>query len=67
LLSRAQAVEKKAKEDLVKSVDHKEAMRLTWKSRHIPVGAILLACLLAVSVLSAVLAIIAESPSSPIP
>jgi hypothetical protein len=51
----------------MKSADHKEAVRLKWKSRHIPVGAILLAVLVGVSVLSAVLTILAESPSNPIP
>jgi hypothetical protein len=57
----------KPREIDMKPVDHKEAVRLTWKSRHVPVGTILLVCLMAVCVLSAVLTILAESPSNPIP
>jgi hypothetical protein len=51
----------------MQSVDHKEAMRLTWKSRHIPMGTILLVFSVFVGVLSAILTILAESPSNPIP
>jgi hypothetical protein len=51
----------------MKPVDHKEAVRLTWKSRHIPVGTILLGILVGLSVLSAILSIMAASPSNPIP
>jgi hypothetical protein len=49
------------------SLDQKEAVRLTWKSRHIPVGTILMVCLVVASIASAILTILAESPSNPIP
>jgi hypothetical protein len=49
------------------SADHKEAVRLTWKSRHIPIGTILLGVVVGLGVLSAILTILAASPSNPIP
>ncbi|HEY7385717.1 MAG TPA: hypothetical protein VH743_18820 [Beijerinckiaceae bacterium] len=51
----------------MKSVDHKEAVRLTWKSRHIPIGTIVLGILMSLGVVSAILSIMAASPSNPIP
>jgi hypothetical protein len=44
------------------SRDHWEAIRLSWKSRHIPVGTILISGLALASVLSAVFSIVAEGP-----
>ena len=44
------------------SRDHWEAVRLSWKSRHIPFGTILIGGLALASVLSAVFTIIAEGP-----
>jgi hypothetical protein len=41
------------------SSDHKEAMRLEWKSRHIPIGTMLLAVLMAACLLSVTLQIAA--------
>ena len=47
--------------------DHREAVRLVWKSRHIPVGTFLVCSLALASVLSAIFMMIAEGPSRPIP
>jgi hypothetical protein len=47
--------------------EHKEAGRLSWKSRHIPFGTILVAGLVLAAVLSAIFMVIAEEPSNPIP
>jgi hypothetical protein len=44
--------------------DHWEAVRLSWKSRHIPVGTILISGLAVAGVLSAVLTILAEGPAN---
>jgi hypothetical protein len=49
------------------SPEHREAVRLVWKSRHVPFGTILVVCLVVASVASAILTILAESPSNPIP
>jgi hypothetical protein len=49
------------------SLDHKEARRLTWKSRHIPFGTLFAASWIATAVMSAVLTILAQSPANPIP
>ena len=47
--------------------DHREAVRLSWKSRHIPVGTILVLGLILACVLSAIFMVIAQGPSNPIP
>jgi hypothetical protein len=47
--------------------DHKEAVRLSWGSRHIPVRTFLLGGLLLVGVLSAIQMVVAVGPSNPIP
>jgi hypothetical protein len=44
------------------SRDHWEAVRLSWKSRHIPFGTILISGLALASVLSTVFTIVAEGP-----
>jgi hypothetical protein len=49
------------------SADHKEAVRLSWKSLHIPFGTILIGSLAAASVLSAVLTITAQGPINGVP
>ena len=51
----------------VSSPDHKEALRLAWLSRHFPFGTIVVATLLAAGILSAILSILAVSPSNGIP
>jgi hypothetical protein len=48
-------------------VDHREARRLSWRSRHIPWGTLLLGGLMVVAVLSAIYTVIAQGPSNPIP
>ncbi len=45
-----------------RSPDHKEAVRLSWKSWHIPFGTILIGSLAVASVVSAVLTITAQGP-----
>ena len=47
--------------------EHREAIRLAWKSRHVPFGMILLALLLLGTVLPTVLTILAQGPVNPIP
>jgi hypothetical protein len=47
---------------LRRPTDHQEAVRLSWKTRHIPFGTILIGVLAAASVLSAVLTMVAEGP-----
>lgn len=49
------------------SPDHKEALRLAWLSRHVPIGTLLLGLLVIAGILSAILSILAVSPSSSIP
>ena len=46
------------------SRDHWEALRLSWKSRHIPFGTILISGLALASVVSTVFTIIAEGPAN---
>jgi hypothetical protein len=55
------------KEPVQPRLDHKEAGRLSWKSRHIPVGTLIIGGLALAAVLSAVFMVIAQSPSNPIP
>ena len=47
--------------------DHAEAVRLAWKSRHFPIGTILLVTLMLGSVLPTILTILAQGPVNPIP
>jgi hypothetical protein len=47
--------------------EHKEAVRLSWKSRHIPVGTLLLSGVLLAAILSAVFMVIHQGPANPIP
>ncbi len=47
--------------------DHREAVRLVWKSRHIPVGTFLVCSLALAGVLSAIFMMVAQGPSNPIP
>ena len=47
--------------------EHREAVRLSWKSRHIPVGTILMGLLVLAGVLSAVFMVLAEGPANPMP
>jgi hypothetical protein len=47
--------------------DHAEAVRLAWKSRHIPIGTILLATLMLGGLLPTVLTILAQGPVNPMP
>ncbi|WP_210484210.1 hypothetical protein [Microvirga antarctica] len=47
--------------------EHREAVRLSWKSRHIPWGTILLGSLIVSGVLSAILTVVAEGPANPQP
>lgn len=50
-----------------KDPEHREAVRLSWKSRHIPVGSILMGLLVLAGVLSAIFMVLAEGPSNPMP
>jgi hypothetical protein len=45
--------------------EHREAVRLSWKSRHIPFGTILIGGLALAGVLSAVFMVMAEGPVNP--
>ena len=47
--------------------DHREAVRLSWKARHIPVGTILIGCLAVASMLSTVFTILAHGPAQVLP
>jgi hypothetical protein len=47
--------------------DHWEAVRLAWKSLHIPVGTLLIGGLLLAGVLSAVATVWGQGPVNPIP
>ena len=47
--------------------EHKEAVHLAWKSRHIPVGTLVISGFLLACVLSAVFMVVAQGPSNPIP
>jgi flagellar biosynthesis/type III secretory pathway M-ring protein FliF/YscJ len=54
-------------EDAAARQAHKEAARLSWMSRHIPTGTLVVGGLLLIAVLSATLAVIAQGPHNPIP
>ena len=47
--------------------EHREALRLSWLSYHIPVRTALLGSVLLAGVLSAIFVILAQGPSNPIP
>ncbi len=47
--------------------EHREAVRLAWKSRHVPFGSMLIGTLLVGSLLPTILTILAQSPVNPIP
>jgi hypothetical protein len=47
--------------------EHKEAVRLSWKARHIPVGTLLLGGLLLAAFFSAVFMVMFQGPHNPIP
>ncbi len=47
--------------------DHREAVRLSCKARHVPIGTILVSGLLLASVLSAVVYIFVSGPAQGIP
>jgi hypothetical protein len=47
--------------------EHREAMRLAWRSLHLPLGTLLTGGLVLVCVLSAALMVIAQGPANPIP
>lgn len=47
--------------------EHREAVRLSWARRHIPVCTLLIGGLVLAAVLSAILMVIAEGPSNAIP
>ena len=47
--------------------DHREAVRLGWKRRHIPVMTFFVLSLALAGVLSAIFMVIAQGPSNPIP
>jgi hypothetical protein len=47
--------------------EHKEAARLSWKARHIPVRTLLLSGLLLAATFSAVFMVISQGPRNPIP
>ena len=48
-------------------LERREARRLTWLSRRVPVGSILLGSAAATMLASAVFTILAQSPSNPMP
>jgi hypothetical protein len=56
-----------ASSDPVTPQDHREAVRLVWKSRHIPFVTLFVCSLALAGVLSAILMVIAQGPSNPIP
>jgi hypothetical protein len=47
--------------------DHREAVRLSWKACHVPVGTILISGLALASVMSAVFTILADGPVHLVP
>jgi hypothetical protein len=53
--------------EVERHLEHREAARLTWLSRRLPVGSILLGSAAATILASAVLTILAQSPSNPMP
>ena len=53
--------------ELERHLERREAARLTWLSRRLPVGSILLGSAAATILASAVFTILAQSPSNPMP
>ena len=47
--------------------EHREAVRLSWKSRHVPFGTILLGTLMLGSLLPTIFTILAQGPINPVP
>jgi hypothetical protein len=47
--------------------EHREAVRLAWKSRHIPMGSMMIGTSLVGSLLPTILTILAQSPVNPMP
>ena len=47
--------------------EHREAVRLAWRSLHLPLATLVTGGLVLVCVLSAILMVIAQGPSNPIP
>jgi hypothetical protein len=47
--------------------EHKEALRLSWMSRHIPVSTLLIGVMVMIGILSAVFMVVAQGPVNPIP
>ena len=52
---------------MLTAVDHREARRLLWKSRHVPILTIFASSWVVAGVLSAVLSILAQGPGTPSP
>ncbi|QRM33636.1 hypothetical protein [Microvirga sp. VF16] len=58
---------KTAADQLTARQQHREAVRLSWASRHIPLRTLLLGGVALAGVLSTILMVVAEGPSNPIP
>jgi hypothetical protein len=56
-----------AADHLTAQQQHREAVRLSWTSRHIPLRTLLLGSVALAGVLSTILMVVAEGPSNPIP
>jgi hypothetical protein len=56
-----------AADQLTARQQHREAVRLSWTSRHIPFRTLLLGSVALAGVLSTILMVVAEGPSNPIP
>jgi hypothetical protein len=54
-------------DELAVRQEHREALRLSWLSYHVPVRTALLGSLLLAGVISAIFVILAQGPSNPIP
>jgi hypothetical protein len=53
--------------EVERHLERREAARLTWLSRRLPLGSILLGSAAATILASAVFTILAQSPSNPMP
>jgi hypothetical protein len=56
-----------AADHLTARQQHREAVRLSWTGRHIPLRTLLLGSLALAGVLSTILMVVAQGPSNPIP